>query len=47
MKELVLPPLAEQPPILEDVVHTWNLENWREYSRREHGPAFECGGYPW
>jgi ubiquitin carboxyl-terminal hydrolase 7 len=27
--------------------HTWHIEKWRTLSRREHGPTFECGGYPW
>lgn len=47
MKEIVLPPLHEQPPILADAVHTWHIENWRSLPRREHGPIFEAGGFPW
>jgi len=47
MKELVLPPLDLSPPILEDQVHTWHIENWRSLQRREHGPSFEAGGFPW
>lgn len=27
--------------------HTWHIQNWVKLSRREHGPVFECGGYPW
>ena len=27
--------------------HTWDIENWKSLNRREHGPTFECGGYPW
>ncbi|KLJ12169.1 ubiquitin thiolesterase [Blastomyces silverae] len=27
--------------------HTWNIENWTKMRRKEHGPAFECGGAPW
>src|SRR5688572_26548397 len=47
MKELVLPPLEAQPPILHDVYHTWEIPNWRQEPRRGHGPIFEAGGYPW
>jgi ubiquitin carboxyl-terminal hydrolase 7 len=47
MKELVLPPLTEQPPILDTQVHNWQIENWRDHPRRDHGPAFESGGHPW
>ncbi|KAL2264287.1 hypothetical protein VTK26DRAFT_7892 [Humicola hyalothermophila] len=47
MKELVLPPLVEEPRILEDQVHTWTVEGWRTLSKKEHGPVFHAGGYPW
>ena len=47
MKEVVLPPLESQPPILEDQVHTWHIENWRSLQRKEHGPTFMAGGFPW
>ena len=47
IKEIVLTPLAEQPPILEDTVHTWHIENWSQLPRRHRGPVFECGGHPW
>lgn len=47
MKELVLTPLAEQPPILEDVVNTWNITDWDHMRRREEGPVFQAGGHPW
>jgi hypothetical protein len=47
MKELVLPDLQEQPPILETQVHNWAIENWRDHPRRDHGPIFEAGGHPW
>ncbi|KAI1079311.1 cysteine proteinase [Whalleya microplaca] len=47
MKEIVLPPLLEEPKVLEDVVNTWTVENWRGLSKKEHGPIFEAGGYPW
>jgi ubiquitin carboxyl-terminal hydrolase 7 len=47
MKDIVLPPLVEEPPIIADVVHTWNIEGWQQLAKREHGPTFEAGGYPW
>jgi len=47
MKELALQPLAEDPPIKDTVVNTWKVENWRRVSKKEHGPIFEAGGYPW
>ena len=47
LKELVLPPLPEEPPILEDAVHTWSIEAWQSLSKKEHGPIFHAGGYPW
>ncbi|KAM7219944.1 ubiquitin carboxyl-terminal hydrolase [Rhypophila decipiens] len=47
MKDLVLPPLADEPPILEDQVHTWTVKEWHNLSKKEHGPIFQAGGYPW
>jgi ubiquitin carboxyl-terminal hydrolase 7 len=47
MKELVLPPLLEEPTIIADVVHTWHIEGWRSLAKKEHGPIFEAGGHPW
>ncbi|ODA78381.1 hypothetical protein RJ55_05762 [Drechmeria coniospora] len=47
MKDLVLPPLIDEPKILQDFEHTWTVENWRSLGKREHGPVFEAGGYPW
>ncbi|KAK4159020.1 ubiquitin carboxyl-terminal hydrolase [Cladorrhinum sp. PSN259] len=47
MKELVLPPLVEEPRILEDVVSTWEVEGWRAMNKKERGPVFQAGGYPW
>ncbi|PQE28539.1 ubiquitin carboxyl-terminal hydrolase protein [Rutstroemia sp. NJR-2017a WRK4] len=47
MTDLVLPPLLEQPPIIETVHHTWEITGWRMLPRREHGPVFHAGGYPW
>ncbi|CAJ2508114.1 Uu.00g093000.m01.CDS01 [Anthostomella pinea] len=47
MKEIVLPPLLEEPRILEDVVDTWTVEKWRSLPKKEHGPVFYAGGFPW
>lgn len=27
--------------------HTWHIQDWRKMKRKEHGPTFECGGFPW
>jgi ubiquitin carboxyl-terminal hydrolase 7 len=47
MKEIVLPPLLDEPKILEDFTHTWTVDNWRSLGKREHGPIFQAGGFPW
>ncbi|KAL2268587.1 hypothetical protein VTJ83DRAFT_3433 [Remersonia thermophila] len=47
MKAHVLQPLPEEPRILDDQVHTWTIENWRTCPKKEHGPIFYAGGYPW
>lgn len=47
MKEIVLPPLLDEPKALEDAVDTWTVENWRQLSKKEHGPIFHAGGFPW
>lgn len=47
MKDIVLPPLVEEPRILEDAVFTWTVEGWRSLQKKEHGPVFEAGGFPW
>ncbi|TVY45416.1 Ubiquitin carboxyl-terminal hydrolase [Lachnellula subtilissima] len=47
IQDLVLPRLAEEPPIIETAHHTWHIENWRATPRREHGPVFHVGGFPW
>lgn len=43
----MLPPLAEEPPILDDAVYTWRIEAWNSLSKKEHGPVFHAGGHPW
>jgi hypothetical protein len=30
-----------------ETYNTWHIQDWRKLRRREHGPAFECGGFPW
>ncbi|KAF4635550.1 hypothetical protein G7Y89_g2550 [Cudoniella acicularis] len=47
MRELVLPPLQEQPETICDGEYTWHIEKWRNTPRREHGPVFTIGGFPW
>lgn len=47
MKEVVLPPLIDEPETLEDVVYTWKVESWRSLNKKEHGPIIEAGGFPW
>jgi ubiquitin carboxyl-terminal hydrolase 7 len=47
MKEVVLTPLLDEPKILEDHHYTWTVENWRNLNKKEHGPTFQAGGYPW
>ena len=26
---------------------TWHIENYRQLTKKERGPIFNCGGYPW
>lgn len=37
----------DEPKILQDVEHTWTVNDWRTLTRREHGPVFQAGGFPW
>lgn len=30
-----------------ETINTWHIEKWRQLTKREHGPAFNCGGSPW
>lgn len=30
-----------------ETYNTWHIQDWRKLRRREHGPVFECGGFPW
>lgn len=47
IKNEVLIPLVEQPRTLEDVHHTWEIEAYRSLPKKDHGPIFTAGGYPW
>ncbi|KAF4120217.1 ubiquitin carboxyl-terminal hydrolase 7 [Geosmithia morbida] len=47
MRELVLPPLVDEPKIVEDVEHTWQIDDWHARGKKDHGPIFHAGGYPW
>jgi heme exporter protein D len=47
MRGLLLPPLQEDPKILEDVTYTWLLRSWSSISQKELSPVFQAGGYPW
>ena len=29
-----------------EVIHTWDILNWRSLGRRERGPTFKCGNHP-
>ncbi|KAF2455518.1 hypothetical protein BDY21DRAFT_386885 [Lineolata rhizophorae] len=41
-----LPPLGDLE-VDDYAVHTWEITGWRSLGKREHGPAFTCGGQPW
>ncbi|KAK0727330.1 hypothetical protein B0T26DRAFT_637316 [Lasiosphaeria miniovina] len=47
MKDHVLPPLVEEPHVLEDQIFTWEVVSWANMTKKEHGPAFQAGGFPW
>lgn len=47
MIEQILPTLPEEPPILEDKVSTWEIQGFRAMNKKERGPVFQAGGYPW
>ena len=47
MKEICLPPLIDEPKILGDYDYTWTVDNWRSLNKKEHGPIFQAGGFPW
>jgi ubiquitin carboxyl-terminal hydrolase 7 len=41
--------LSPEPDLetLAEAHHTWHITNCSKLQRREHGPIFECGGFPW
>ncbi|KAL5464951.1 hypothetical protein PMIN06_000904 [Paraphaeosphaeria minitans] len=41
-----MPELVDQDTEAETYC-TWGIKDWRSLTRREHGPAFDCGGSPW
>lgn len=47
MKEIIFPPLLDEPKILQDYTYTWTVENWRGLGKKEHGPVFTAGDSPW
>lgn len=32
---------------IEETSHTWHIQNWSKLEKREEGPIFQCGGFPW
>jgi ubiquitin carboxyl-terminal hydrolase 7 len=46
MKSKVLVDIEDTEWIAE-THNTWHIENWRNLARKERGPTFECGGFPW
>ncbi|POS84668.1 hypothetical protein EPUL_002212 [Erysiphe pulchra] len=47
MRELVLPPILEQPEVLEIKTFNWQITDWTQLPRRHRSPIFWCGGHPW
>jgi ubiquitin carboxyl-terminal hydrolase 7 len=41
-----MPPVQDLETLAE-THYTWDIENWRNLPRREHGPTFECADTPW
>jgi len=46
MKARILPEIPDLE-IEAEGHNTWCIENYRSLGKREHGPIFECGGFPW
>lgn len=46
MKARILPEVPDLE-IESEGVHTWEIENYRNLSKKEHGPIFQVGGHPW
>ncbi|KAI1342225.1 hypothetical protein F5Y15DRAFT_406316 [Xylariaceae sp. FL0016] len=43
MKKIVLPPLLEEPKVLEDVYSDWQVEGWSTLEKKKHGDIFQTG----
>ena len=41
-----LPPLPDLETE-DELIYTWDIKDWRALNKREHSPAFFCGGHPW
>ena len=46
MKKEYLEPPADLE-VLDETINTWKITNWYNLGKKEHGPVFDCGGYPW
>ncbi|KAK3059806.1 hypothetical protein LTS18_010022, partial [Coniosporium uncinatum] len=46
MKKQYMQEIPDQE-IESEATHTWDIENWRNLGRREHGSTFKCGNSPW
>ncbi|KAF2090688.1 cysteine proteinase [Saccharata proteae CBS 121410] len=46
MKAKFMPMLPDQEAE-DETVSTWDIQEWRNMQRREHGPVFHCAGHPW
>ncbi|RAL09179.1 ubiquitin-specific protease UBP15 [Aspergillus homomorphus CBS 101889] len=33
--------------IEDETYHTWHIQDWRKLKKKEHGPVFQCAGFPW
>jgi ubiquitin carboxyl-terminal hydrolase 7 len=40
-------PLNGDLEAVDETHFTWEVDNWRQLSRKEHSPVFHCGGQPW
>jgi ubiquitin carboxyl-terminal hydrolase 7 len=45
IKKAFMPPLPDLETV-DESMSTWDIVSWREMQRKEHGPVFECGGFP-
>ncbi|KAB2578221.1 putative ubiquitin c-terminal hydrolase protein [Lasiodiplodia theobromae] len=46
MKKRYMPELPDLDTEAE-AAHTWEIKEWRNMARREHGPVFKCADHPW